>query len=198
MKIKNKKFTILIVIFFLILIIFYNTSYKTKKENSLSLNSEIDRFNLITHNNKNFNYKYFSGYPSLLFFGFLNCPDICPMTLEKISKIIKEYDLHPDKVRFYFITVDPDRDNRQSIKEYLSNFNTNIIGITGEKESIKNFLKHMYVYSEKVYLGDDIYTIDHSSQIFIFDSKGNFFGTTSIEEQDNIILDKINKVVNGA
>ena len=198
MKIKNKKYTILIVIFFLILIILYNTSYKTEKENSLSLNSEIDRFNLITHNNKNFNDKYFSGYPSLLFFGFLNCPDICPMTLEKISKIIKEYDLHPDKVRFYFITVDPDRDNRQSIKEYLSNFNTNIIGITGEKESIKNFLKHMYVYSEKVYLGDDIYTIDHSSQIFIFDSKGNFFGTTSIEEQDNIILDKINKVVNGA
>ena len=202
MKIKNKKYPILISIFFFILIIFYNTSYKTKKENSLNLNKEIDKFNLVTHNNKNFNNKYFSGYASLLFFGFLNCPDICPMTLSKISKIIEKYDFNSDKVRFYFITVDPERDDKQSIKEYLSYFNAKIIGVTGDKEGIKNFLKHSYfkipppksldrfsfIISYKDLIKKNFSSYDIMATLLEFTSESIVYGLNFLPEKVNSML----------
>ena len=62
---------------------------------------------------------------------------------------------------------------------------------------ICKFLTHMYIYSKKIYLDNDIYTVDHSSQIFIFDINGNFFGTISSGENDETIFGKINKVISG-
>ena len=76
------------------------------------------------------------------------------------------------------------------MREYLDNFNENIIGITGEKESMKNFLKSMHVYYEKVFISKDFYTLDHSSQMYIFEKSGKFFGTISLNEKENIVLEK--------
>ena len=70
--------------------------------------------------------------PSVFFFGFLNCPDICPNTLVEISNIILKLGKKSNKINFYFVTVDPERDTISNMKEYLTNFNENIIGITGD------------------------------------------------------------------
>ena len=80
------------------------------------------------------------------------------------------------------------------MREYLDNFNENIIGITGEKESMKNFLNSTAKFTmKKVFISKDFYTLDHSSQMYIFKKSGKFFGTISLNEQENIVLEKINR-----
>ena len=162
------------------------------------LSKYVNKFKLITHFNEKFDDKFFSNYPSLIFFGFLNCPDVCPFTLTKISELIEKLKDKSELMRFYFVTVDPERDKVEDLKEYLNAFHPKIIGVTGSNINIDNFLKYMYVYKKEIQLDNNNYTIDHSSQIFLFNKNGSFFGTLSTDEKDKNILGKISKILNGA
>ena len=196
---SNKKLIIfLLFTFSLVFGVIFISVFSSKKNETLYLSKNINKFKLITHSNEKFDDKFFSNYPSLIFFGFLNCPDVCPFTLIKISEIIHKLKEKSDFMRFYFVTVDPQRDKIEDLKEYLSAFHSKIIGVTGSNIGIENFLKYMYVYKKEIPLDDNNYTIDHSSQIFLFKKNGSFFGTLSTNEKDNNILDKINKLINGA
>ena len=196
---KSKYIKIIIsFIFSLILgVIFFNFLNKDKIE-KLSLSRQVEKYKLITHTKENFDRKLFSNYPSLMFFGFLNCPDVCPFTLVKITEIINKLKDKSNAVKFYFVTVDPERDKIEDLKEYLNAFNSQIVGITGSSNDIESFLKHMHVYKKIIYLDENNYTIDHSSQMFLFDKKGNFFGTLSTNEKIEDMLIKIKKIINGA
>ena len=196
---KNKTFKILIIfISFVVLGMTFISVITKNKDENISLSKSINKFNLVTHTYENFDNSYVSNYPSLIFFGFLNCPDVCPFTLTKISEIINKLKNKADLIRFYFVTVDPERDKIDDLREYLSAFHPKIIGVTGSNIDIEKFLKYMYVYKKKIYLDDNNYTIDHSSQIFLFNKKGTFFGTLSTNEKEKNILGKIKKIVNGA
>ena len=196
---SNKKLKIfLLAIFSLVLGIICINVFSSKNNENLYLSKKVNKFKLITHSNEKFNDKFFSNYPSLIFFGFLNCPDVCPFTLTKISEIIEKLKDKSDLMRFYFVTVDPERDKIEDLKEYLNAFHPKIIGVTGSNIDIENFLKYMYVYKKEIQLDNNNYTIDHSSQIFLFNKNGSFFGTLSTNEKDNNILSKISKILNGA
>ena len=196
---SNKKLIIfLLVISSVVLVTVYISFLSPNKNEKLFLSKNINKFQLITHSNEKFNDKLFSNYPSLIFFGFLNCPDVCPFTLTKISEIINKLKDKSDFMKFYFVTVDPERDKIEDLKEYLNAFHPKIIGVTGSNIGIENFLKYMYVYKKEIPLDNDNYTIDHSSQIFLFKKNGSFFGTLSTNEKENDILGKINKIINGA
>ena len=196
---SNKKLKIfLLAIFSVVLGIICISVFSSKKNETLYLSKNVNKFKLITHSNEKFDDKFFSNYPSLIFFGFLNCPDVCPFTLTKISEIIEKLKDKSELMRFYFVTVDPERDKIEDLKEYLNAFHPKIIGVTGSNIDIENFLKYMYVYKKEIQLDDNNYTIDHSSQIFLFKKNGSFFGTLSTNEKDNNILGKINKLINGA
>ena len=196
---SNKKLIIFILFTFsLVFGVIFISVFSSKKNETLYLSKNINKFKLITHSNEKFDDKFFSNYPSLIFFGFLNCPDVCPFTLIKISEIIHKLKEKSDFMRFYFVTVDPQRDKIEDLKEYLSAFHSKIIGVTGSNIGIENFLKYMYVYKKEIPLDDNNYTIDHSSQIFLFKKNGSFFGTLSTNEKDINILGKINKLINGA
>ena len=196
---SNKKLKIfLLAIFSVVLGIICISVFSSKNNETLYLSKNVNKFKLITHSNEKFDDKFFSNYPSLIFFGFLNCPDVCPFTLTKISEIIDKLKDKSDFMRFYFVTVDPERDKIEDLKEYLNAFHPKIIGVTGSNIDIENFLKYMYVYKKEIQLDNNNYTIDHSSQIFLFKKNGSFFGTLSTNEKDNNILDKINKIINGA
>ena len=196
---NKRKFKIFLsTTFLLILGIIFISIFSSNKNENLYLSKNINQFNLITHANEKFDDKFFSNYPSLIFFGFLNCPDVCPFTLTKISEIIHKLEDKSDFMRFYFVTVDPKRDKIADLKEYLSAFHPKIIGVTGSNIGIEKFLKYMYVYKKEIQLDDNNYTIDHSSQIFLFKKNGSFFGTLSTNEKDYSILDKINRVIHGA
>ena len=196
---RNKNYKIFLIFFFFIILgILFLSTLVSNKDKGLSLSNSINKFNLITHENRKFDNNFVSNYPSLIFFGFLNCPDVCPFTLTKISEIILKLQDKSDLMRFYFVTVDPERDNKDDLKEYLSAFHKKIIGVTGSNKDIENFLKYMYVYKKKIPLDNANYTIDHSSQIFLFDKKGVFFGTLSTDEKEKNVLAKIKKIINGA
>ena len=196
---SNKKLKFfLLAIFSVVLVIIFISVFSSNKNATLHLSKNINKFKLITHSNEKFNDKFFSNYPSLIFFGFLNCPDVCPFTLIKISEIINKLKDKNNFMRFYFVTVDPERDKIEELKEYLNAFHPKIIGVTGSNIGIENFLKYMYVYKKVIPLTNNNYTIDHSSQIFLFKKNGSFFGTISTDERDDNILGKINKLINGA
>ena len=195
---NNKIKFFLLGISLLVLGIICISVFSSSKNETLYLSKNVNKFKLITHSNEKFDDKLFSNYPSLIFFGFLNCPDVCPFTLTKISEIINKLKDKSDFMRFYFVTVDPERDKIEELKEYLNAFHPKIIGVTGSNIGIENFLKYMYIYKKVIQLDNNNYTIDHSSQIFLFKKDGSFFGTISTNEKDNTILEKINKVINGA
>ena len=180
-------------ILFVIILLFFIVN-KEKKEGFI-LNNEIDNYGLYNHEGDLFKADSFLNYPAVFFFGFLNCPDICPNTLAEISNIIVKLGNKRKKINFFFVTVDPERDNVAEMKSYLDNFNEHIIGITGSEKSIKKFLKSMHVYYEKVFIDNDFYTLDHSSQMYMFEKGGRFFGTISLNENKDIVFEKIKSVI---
>ena len=105
-------------------------SLKKDQEKGFFLSTEIDSYELYTHKGTLLKEKKVLNKPSIFFFGFLNCPDICPNTLAEISNIILKLGHKSNKINFYFVTVDPERDTISNMKEYLTNFNANIIGVT--------------------------------------------------------------------
>ena len=193
--IVNKKYLFFFLMVISLIIITVIFDFNRENTNTLNVNKEINKFNLLTHEGNNFTYKSFSNLPSLFFFGFLNCPDICPITVERISRIIEELHGDSDKLRYFFVTVDPDRDTPNKLKDYLEAFSDKILGITGNKDDVHSFLKHMYVYFKKIPINEEFFTFDHSSQIFLFDRHGNFYGTISLDEKDKVALDKIKSML---
>ncbi|TAH36575.1 MAG: SCO family protein [Alphaproteobacteria bacterium] len=107
-------------------------------------------FSLTDHNGQPATEKNFSDKYVLYYFGFTNCPDICPVDLQKLADA---YDRLPqdkkDKLQILFITIDPERDTPKAMKQYLSNFNNNFVGLTGSAESIKSVGKGFKIYAEK-------------------------------------------------
>ena len=191
------KSKISLVVFFIIatsIAIFFSMTEKTK-DNKIIINKNLDKLNLITHKQELLSYEKVLSNPSIFFFGFISCPDICPNTLIEISKIIKNLGEQRSKISFYFVTVDPERDKLLELQEYLSNFDEEIIGVTGKSENVFKFLKSMHVYYKKIYIDESFYTLDHTSNLLVFKKNGDFFGTISFKESEEVILQKIRSVI---
>jgi protein SCO1/2 len=118
--------------------------------------------------------KNLEGKPSLIFFGFTHCPDICPTALFDMSEILRAMGKDADRVNAYFISVDPDRDNAAAIKDYLSSFDPHLKGLTGDPQAIAKVLSAYRVYARKVPLKDGDYTMDHTALTYLMDRDGRF------------------------
>ena len=114
------------------------------------------------------------GHPFLVFFGFTHCPDICPTTLFDMSQIMKALGPDANKIGALFITVDPQRDTPAVIKDYLSNFDPHLRGLTGDQASIDAAVKAYRVYAKKVPLENGDYTMDHTAIVYLMDKDGHF------------------------
>jgi len=146
-------------------------------------------FTLIDHKNQIFDSKTLLGKPTLVYFGFTFCPDLCPVALEKMSKVLAELNKHNLTTQGLFITIDPPRDNTQELKGYLKSFNNNIIGLTGspvEIDKVAKTFKVYYAYDDKS--DPENYLINHSSFIYAINSKGQLIKTFSPDESAEEIL----------
>ena len=112
------------------------------------------------------------GKPSLVFFGFTHCPDVCPTTLYEISQVYDVLGPKGDKVKSFFITVDPERDTPDLLKTYLSSFDPRIVSAHGRPAAIDAAEKAYRVYAKKVPLDGDNYTMDHTALVYLMDRKG--------------------------
>jgi protein SCO1/2 len=118
--------------------------------------------------------KSLAGRPTIIFFGFTHCPDICPTALFDMSEVLRAMGPDADKVNAYFVSVDPERDTPAAMKDYLSSFDPHLKGLTGSVDEIAKVTTAYRVYAKKVPLKDGDYTMDHTALIYLMDRKGNF------------------------
>ena len=196
MNIKRQLIVPCTLIGLLILIPIYSlvVSY-FKSASTLSLKSTLTEVDLFSHLGKIVNIKDFKDTPTLLFFGFTHCPEVCPTTLSNLLNNIELLEKNKKNYRVLFITLDPERDTINNLKDYLKNFNSSVIGLTGELNEINKFAKNWNIYWEKVSEGDD-YTINHTATVFMINKKGNFAGTIAWGESDESIKLKLQKLLN--
>jgi protein SCO1 len=125
--------------------------------------------------------KNMQGRPSLIFFGFTHCPDICPTSLFEISEVLRAMGKDADKVNAYFISVDPERDTTEAMKDYLSSFDSHLEGLTGNPEQIAKVISAYRVYARKVPLKEGDYTMDHTALIYLMDRDGRFISPFNLK-----------------
>ena len=198
-----KKKIILLIVFSLTLVILFFYKYHNNKSHT-----QIGgNFELTNHLNQKTTNDSFNGYYRLVFFGFTNCLDFCPNTLNNIGIVINQID-KKDQLVSIFITVDPERDTVAKLKKYLTNFDSKIIGLTGTKEQIK-FVKTKYkIFSKKIM---DVkkkngesnnhhdehdhggYSVDHTTIIYLMDKKGFYITHFSPDTNNSDMVKKINQ-----
>ena len=141
---------------------------------------EIDNFELIDQNNEIFNKKSLQGSWTVLFFGYTNCPDVCPTTIYKLAEIkngIKE-DLPSANFNTVLVTLDPDRDSAERLDEYIGYFDETMLGVTGTYENIQSFTSSLSVFYQRINK-EEGYDFNHTASIFVFDKDGSLFATMS-------------------
>src|SRR4051794_36800374 len=114
------------------------------------------------------------GKPTLIFFGFTHCPDVCPTSLFEISEVLRAMGPDADRVNAYFISVDPERDTTDAMKDYLSSFDPHLKGLTGPPQDLAKVISEYRVYAKKVPLKDGDYTMDHTALVYLMDREGKF------------------------
>ncbi len=114
------------------------------------------------------------GRPFLVFFGFIRCPEICPTTLFEISEVMRRLVKDADRTSALFITVDPERDTPAKLKDYMSNFDPHLRGLTGDPAAINAAIKAYRVYAKKIPLEGGDYTMDHTAVVYLMDKDGHF------------------------
>ena len=125
-------------------------------------------FSLKDVNNNIITEKSFEGPLTAIFFGFTNCPDVCPMTLNNLNLVVNNLDKKKkEKFKVFFVSIDPERDTPKIIKDYLSSFENKIYGITGDSKKIFILSKSWGVLSEKIFTEDGNYLINHSSSVIL-------------------------------
>jgi protein SCO1 len=131
-------------------------------------------FHLTDQNGRSVSHEDMKGKPFLVFFGFTHCPDVCPTTLFEVSEVFRKLGPDADKAGALFITVDPDRDTPEKLKDYLQSFDPHLKGLTGDADGIAGVLKAYRVYAKKVPLKDGEYTMDHTAIVYLMGKDGRF------------------------
>ncbi len=139
-----------------------------KKEDDYIKKFQGSSFSLKDVNNEIITEESFDGPLTAIFFGFTNCPDVCPMTLNNLDLVINNLNQEKkDKFKVFFVSIDPERDSPEIIKDYLDTFENKMYGITGDPKKIFIMSKSWGILSEKIFTEDGDYLINHSSSIIL-------------------------------
>ena len=186
--IKNS-ISMLVIVVTIFVGIFIITQYKNKKGNNIEIGGS---FKLIDQKGEQY-LSELSGKKKIIYFGYTFCPDVCPIDILKISRLV---DQKPELIKdfdFIFITVDPERDDQSQMKNFMSNFNDKLIGLTGETKDIDNVLSKFRIYVKRnKKIGDDNYLVDHSSLIFLINEKDEYISHFSPKDFEDRFSSFIN------
>jgi len=152
-------------------------------------------FSLVDTNGARVREADFLGKPRAMFFGFTHCPEVCPTTLFEATNWLQALGSDADKLAFLFVTVDPERDTPEVLKEYMSAFNANVVGLTGSRADIDAVVKAYRVFARRVELADGDYTMDHTAAVYLIDAKGAFVGSINYTEDQDAAVAKLKKLL---
>lgn len=128
----------------------------------------------------------FAGLPALVFFGYTHCPDVCPTVLATLGAALDALGDEAARLQVLFISVDPARDTPDVVGAYVALFHPRIVGLTGSAEQVAAVTKTYRIYAAIPEDAGEDYTVDHSTVIYLMDSRGdylaNFSYTASVEE----------------
>jgi protein SCO1/2 len=119
---------------------------------------------------KSFTEQSLQGHPSLVFFGFTYCPDLCPTTLSTLAQLQRDPPIRGLEV--LFITVDPERDSSAALQQYLAAFSPDFVGLRPQPAELPTLLRNFGAIAERVSLPDGSYTVDHSATLYLLDTRG--------------------------
>lgn len=128
-------------------------------------------FALVDHNGKARALADFRGKVVVLTFGFTHCPDICPTILADLAGVMKGLGKDAERVQVLFVTVDPERDTRELLSQYVPAFEPRFLGLYGDLEATRRVAKEFKVFFEKQPTGSS-YTVNHSAQSYVIDAQG--------------------------
>lgn len=137
----------------------------------------------------------FKGHPTLIFFGYTYCPDICPTALAEATSWLKELGPDGDRVGVYFVTVDPERDTQEQMASYLSAFDPRIVGLTGPADRVEEMLRAYRVYFRKVETEGGDYLMDHTSSFYLLDAKGELVGLIDQNDEKPEVLARLRRAI---
>jgi protein SCO1/2 len=152
-------------------------------------------FTLIDHRGKAVTERDYLGKPSLVFFGYTFCPDVCPTTLFALSNHLTELGRDGDRLNIVFITVDPERDTPDKLALYVSSFDERITGLSGTAEHIRAAMTAYRAVARKIPLADGDYAMDHTATIFMMNSKGQFVGFINYQEPEAGVRAKLRRLL---
>ncbi len=137
-------------------------------------------------------------HPSALYFGYTFCPDVCPTTLADLTQWMGELGPDADKLKVYFITVDPARDTREAMASYMQAFDPHFIALTGTQAQIDKVTQEYRIYSRKVPGKNGSYTMDHTATVFLLDSKAELVSTIDYQEKTDQAVAKLKRLITGS
>lgn len=139
-------------------------------------------FELIDQNKKPVTEKALLGSPSIVFFGYTHCPDVCPTALTEIGQLYQALGPDGDKLKTFFITVDPERDTADLLKLYLESFDPRVTALTGPQEKIDAAMRAYRAFARKVPLdGSESYVMDHTALVYLMDKEGYFIESMNFD-----------------
>jgi len=139
-------------------------------------------FQMTTHLGTPINEQDLMGKPFLVFFGYTHCPDVCHTTLFEMSEILRA--LGPKaKINALFVTVDPERDSAEVLKDYLSNFDSRIIGVTGPRSQLEPMLREYRIYAKRAPGNNIDYAVDHTTVVYLMDKNGHFVSPFNVSRR---------------
>ena len=134
------------------------------------------------------------GRPTVMYFGYTFCPEICPTTLTELAQWMQLLGPDADKLNYVFVTVDPERDTPKVMHDYVSAFDPRIRGFTGTPDQIAKVASEYRVYYKRVPTSDGGYVIDHTAGLYLMDPKVRFFGFVPYQEKTDAAVAKLRKL----
>lgn len=134
------------------------------------------------------------GKPTVIYFGFTYCPEVCPTTLAALGAELKALGPDADRLNVVFVTIDPERDTPKQLAAYLSSFDRRIHGLTGTTAQVAAAAKQYLVYYQKVPLEGGGYTMDHSTTVYLMDRQGRMDDLIAYQEPSDDALAKLRRL----
>jgi len=131
-------------------------------------------FTLTDHNGQSRSLSDFKGKVVVLFFGYTQCPDVCPTSMTELTEVKRLLGADADKLQGVFVTVDPARDTTELLKAYMANFDPTFVAFVPTADALPNVAKHFKIYYKKQEgKTPTSYTMDHSAGSYVYDTQGN-------------------------
>ena len=152
---------------------------------------ELPDFSLLDHTNKPVTTDTFRGQWDLIFFGFTNCPDICPTTLQTLASIKRELESIGSETtpRIVLVSVDPERDTPAVLGQYMDYFGQGNLAVTGKIDEIVKLTTALGIYFKKTVVDGDNYSVDHSAAVLLINPDGEF---SALFSAPHLLADYVN------